>query len=256
MDKYISYIKNNIAGKSVSRLAILTSVATILGVSSIVMAAKSTLAATMIYSEDFTGQTNQGARGSNININPRRVDWRINVNNANLSNNQDWFRVVTRSGNQVFEGRDLNGNLPSNAFRQATWISPLIDIDGFTNVTFSLDASATNNHENSDFYDIRYIIDGGSPTKLIDVGGFGNANRSLRNDNFSPLTVTQGVPSGSTLRLRVTMRNNGANEIYRLDNVVVRGELVEVPEPSSAIGLLTLASLGGGSIFLRKKEKS
>ncbi|WP_370390789.1 choice-of-anchor J domain-containing protein [uncultured Winogradskyella sp.] len=168
-----------------------------------------------IYSEDFTGQEGQGASGpggSNPNIDLSLVNWSIDVSNASFANTNDYFSVINVGGNAIFEGRDLD--------TEAIWFSPLIDISNFFDVSFSLEVSESNgtggnNLEPNDTVTIEYRIDGGAWTQA-------NTNGSFSND-FDATISSQDLLNGSTLELRVIMRNNGGGERMRIDNITVSG---------------------------------
>lgn len=81
-----------------------------------------------LYSEDFTGQNGKGIEGTN----PKDVSgctWDIDVSNAILSDQLDYFKVV----NDKLESRDLDGI--------CSWISPSVNIQNFMNINLSLNAS-------------------------------------------------------------------------------------------------------------------
>lgn len=80
---------------------------------------------TTLYSEDFTGQINKGALGpggNNPSTDITGVNWSLDLSDTNLNfaNTNDYFIVRSVSGNELFEGRDLDG--------EAIWLSPNIDI--------------------------------------------------------------------------------------------------------------------------------
>ncbi|MCT4629194.1 lamin tail domain-containing protein, partial [Winogradskyella sp.] len=158
-----------------------------------------------IYTEDFTGQNGKGAIGPIPTFDLSDVTWSVDVSEANLSETTDWFQVV----NEVFEGRDLDGN--------AYWHSPVIDISSYTNVSFSLDAIENGDHENIDIINTAYRINGGIWLQA-------SANGNLVG-NFNSAVVSQTGLNGSTLEVRVNMTNNADNENLRIDNVLVDGTL-------------------------------
>ncbi len=161
---------------------------------------------TTIYSEDFTGQNGKGAFGPDPIIDVTGVTWNVDITGTSIIEANDWFYVT----NEFFEGRDLDGS--------AIWLSPLIDITGFTNVQFSLDVFenlATDNLEDADTVVIEYRIDAG-PWTLAAV------NSTYINDFPDSVTSTTGL-AGTTIELRVTMTNNGGGERQRIDNILVEG---------------------------------
>lgn len=183
-------------------------------------------AQTTIYSEDFTGQDGKGAFGPVPLIDLAGVNWSVDVSGATLDQPDDWFYVT----NEFFEGRDLDG--------PAIWLSPLIDITGFTNVQFSLDALdhngiAGDNLEDADTFITEYRIDGGAWVQAL--------NNGTINNDFDPTVVSDNGLSGNTFELRVIMTNNGTGERHRLDNVIIEGTAPVVPTlivtPNTIAGL-------------------
>lgn len=158
---------------------------------------------TTIYSEDFTGQNNKGAVGPTPTIDLTGVTWSVDVSSTSLTASTDWFQVR----NEVFEARDIDGD--------AIWLSPSIDITGYTGVSFTLEAAEAGTMEPSDIFNTEYRIDGGTWTSAT-------TNGSL-NDDFTSATVSQTGLSGSSLEIRVTMNNGAGTEYHRLDDIVVQG---------------------------------
>jgi len=154
-----------------------------------------------IWTEDFSGQNDKGATGSTIDV--AGVTWTIDVSGTTLNNNNDWFHVE----NEAFDGRDLDG--------VAIWESPTIDISAYQNVNFALDTSKSGGTmENDDYVGVYYSING---------GGFIESN--TLNDDFAAQTITQSIGTGTSLKIRVIMRNNGGQERYNFDNILVTGDV-------------------------------
>ena len=68
---------------------------------SVVAGTNANLVTETLYEENFTGQTNKGAYGSNLDISD--CDWTIDVSSATLSNSSDWFKV---NSSEQMEGQD------------------------------------------------------------------------------------------------------------------------------------------------------
>ncbi|QNM84274.1 T9SS type A sorting domain-containing protein [Polaribacter pectinis] len=166
-------------------------------------------AQTTIYSENFTGQNDKGAVGPAPTTDLVGVDWTIDVSSAALTASTDWFKVTS----EVFEARDIDGD--------AIWMSPSINITGFTGVSFSLSAAESGTMEAADIFNTEYRIDGGAWTAA-------DTNGTL-NDDFTSATVSQAGLAGSTLEIRVTMNNNSGTELQRLDDVLVQGTASTAP---------------------------
>lgn len=160
---------------------------------------------TTIYSEGFTDQENKGAIGPTPTLDLTGVDWSVDISAANLSTDTDWFKVT----DGVFEGKDLDGD--------AIWLSKSITISGYTNISFSLSASESGTLETDDIFKTEYKIDSGAWTVASTNGNL--------SDDFDTLTVSQTGLNGSTLQIRVTMKNNAGAEYLRLDNIIVQGTL-------------------------------
>jgi hypothetical protein len=163
----------------------------------------STTATQTLYSEDFSSQEGKGATGIGAVENLSGVSWMLDMSQASFNAATDWFKVV--SG--VMEGRDMSG--------QASWISPVIGIGGYTGVQFSLSATEVGTLEATDFVMVEYRINGGT-------WNLATTNGSLF-DDFTSATVSQTGLIGTTLQLRVTVSNNATDEYYRFDNVLVQG---------------------------------
>ncbi len=138
----------------------------------------------------------------------------------------DFFEV--RSG--AFSGQDVNDF--------STWESESINIAGFSNVSFSLDAIEVGDHEgpacncgiNIDYFDVSYSINGGAFITVENWNGDGSAghtltgdsqNGTLDDDDWGNTTITQNGLVGNSLVLRVVVRNTAGTETLTLDNVVV-----------------------------------
>jgi len=143
----------------------------------------------------------------------------------------DFFEV--RSG--AFLGQDVNDF--------STWESQAINIAGFSNVSFSLDAIETGDHEgpgcgcglNIDYFDVSYSIDGNPFIIIENWNGDGSIGHTLTGDSqngaftdadWGSTTVTQNGLSGNTLVIRVVMRNTAGSETLTLDNVVVNSTVL------------------------------
>ena len=157
-----------------------------------------------LYEENFSGQNDKGAFGSSIDV--AGCTWTVDVSNATLSNNDDYFKVV----NERLEAKDVDGN--------CIWYSPTINISNFHNVALSLDAIESGSFENDDIFYSEYSLDGGVWTEF-------SVNGLLSND-FWPTTqsVSQSGLRGNNIQIRVTINNDASNEYYRLDNIKVTGE--------------------------------
>ncbi|WP_298754899.1 choice-of-anchor J domain-containing protein [uncultured Psychroserpens sp.] len=181
----------------------------------LVLLACNAFSQTTIYLEDFTGQNTKGATGTSSGvptIDLSGVDWNVDVSDANLTATTDWFRVRTIAGNEQLESRDLDG--------ESIWLSPSIDISGFTNVEFTIDASENNANtlEDNDIVTTQYRIDNGPWVNA-------STNDVLIND-YGNVIISQSGLNGGTLEIRVIFINNAGNERQRIDNILVTGTTV------------------------------
>lgn len=167
------------------------------------------VSAATIWSEDFNDPSldQKGATFDQIDM-AGVSRWSIDVSSAELTATSDWFRVQ----NALMEARDTDG--------EVQWQSEAIDISGQTDVTISVEASENGTMETLDYFDLAYSIDGGSFVTITNYNGQGDANHTLI-DDFTSATITQNVGTGSSLVIRVAMKNNAGTEYIRLDNVVV-----------------------------------
>lgn len=162
---------------------------------------------TTIYLENFTDQNGKGAFGGTTprDIDVSGVNWNISFSasiNLEAAPNPDYFYVT----GEQFAGKDTDAT--------AGQFSPSINIDGFINVSFSLDASTNVNNENNDRFRTGYRINGGTWT--LDA-----INRDLRND-FN-LELSQTGLTGNTLQIRINIQTNQDNDISFFDNILVVG---------------------------------
>ncbi|MBR9844896.1 MAG: T9SS type A sorting domain-containing protein [Algicola sp.] len=168
------------------------------------------LSQTTLYSENFTGQNGKGASGNNLDVSG--VNWSIDVSEADLDssgNSFDYFYVT----DEAFAAKDTDGNV--------IWYSPSINITGYVNVSFTLDAYTSGHNDNNDSLSAQYRIDGGT---WITAENNGN----LTND-FN-LVVSQTELSGDTLEIRIQIENDKNNEVTTFDNIWVVGD-VATTEP-------------------------
>ena len=207
------------------------------------------MSATVLYSEDFSGQNGKGITGGALpTTNLSDVTWGLDASAASLTADTDWARV--RNG--AFEARDTDGPV--------VWSTPLINIADFSNVAFALDAIEDGDHEASDYFDVSYSLDGLAPVTLTDWNGLGNGSHTLTGDtpgdeDWVLTTLSLGGLLGDSLQLFVTLQNNAGNEYLSLDNVAVTGELspVLLPLPDTA-GLWAAAILGAGAARRYRKR--
>jgi len=173
-----------------------------------------------LWSEDFSAYVeNTGYEGSAtgpvaIGDYPANVTkWTLDVSGCTLTDQNDYFK--TKDYSRSLQGRDLDGG--------AVWLSEAIDISGFANVMFSLEARQSGAMLSSDYFDVFYQLDGGEFSRIPNWNGQGNDDHTLVGQFVSPTVIAQENLSGSVLVIKVIQHNNGTWEIHTLDNISVSG---------------------------------
>ncbi|QLG44230.1 proprotein convertase P-domain-containing protein [Costertonia aggregata] len=173
---------------------------------------------TTIWEEDFESYGNGTSTGAGSG-----------ASTATWSTNDGDIDVRTISGNKVLRGSDTRNT-------SARWTTNPIDISGYTNVSFSLDADSGGGLDSGvDVFRIQYRIDGGSYIEIENTSGDTSPSE--------PIQPSYGVSglSGSTLEFRITMYNTTGAEFYDIDNILVQGTL---PTPDCS----TISSFPGSFI--------
>ncbi|GEM_PF-2842654 len=204
-----------------------------------------------LYAEDFSGQNGKGATGGAA-TDVAGVDWSMELNDAALFDSNDYFRVEA----EAFTARDTNAGCPNVRCTSGgnpdplfpAWLSPKLDISGFTNLALSLDTFASDvsfEHEDNspigqkDYFIVSYLLD--------DVE-FLAADLITQSGLFTNQTVNQAIGDGSTLQVKVQLNTTASTELLSFDNILVTGDQINpsqsVPEPASIMGLIALAGVG------------
>ncbi len=171
--------------------------------------ANNVLSAESLWSENFDdlALNNKGAIFNTLDMDGINR-WSIDVNNAQLTANSDWFKVT----NGKMEARDVDGNV--------IWLSEAINIEGKSDVTLSVLAEEAGNHESADYLDLFYSVDNAAFVKVDNWQGKGSSSHTLI-DDFTSATITQAIPQGNSLQVKVEIANNAGSEYMRLDEVTV-----------------------------------
>ena len=145
------------------------------------------------------------------------------------------------SDGKVLRTEDSGGK---NAQDVVTWVSAEIDIQGYSDVSVSLDLLTRGvlevSGEGRDFARAYYILDGGAPVLAGEgAGGFGY------------LRATGNPGAGSSLVVRVELHTDSSAETIVLDNVLVRGKptLLE-RHHTEEDGFEFAWNLGGSRVFV------
>uniref|UniRef100_UPI0013D64748 C-type lectin domain-containing protein n=1 Tax=Flagellimonas sp. HSM57 TaxID=2654675 RepID=UPI0013D64748 len=155
---------------------------------------------TTIWSEDFESYTNGTQTGNGTG-----------TSTASWSTNDTDVSVQTSSGSQVLRGQNTDNTT-------AYWTTGTINISGFINVSFSLDAGSGGTLDSGqDVFRIQYRIDGGSYVEIENTSGDTSPSEPIQ-----PSYSVSGL-SGNTLEFRITMYNTGGTELYEIDNILVQG---------------------------------
>ncbi|MEM0995570.1 MAG: T9SS type A sorting domain-containing protein [Bacteroidota bacterium] len=138
----------------------------------------------------------------------------------------DYFEVRSNA----LAARDVND--------WAIWESEVIDISGCSDVSFSVLAQENGDHDgpgcacgiNIDYLDIYYRVNAGTYQIIENWNGDGATGHTLTGDSQNGLftdndwvstTVSQGGLSGTSLQLRVELRNTAGSEELVIDDLVV-----------------------------------
>lgn len=166
-------------------------------------------AQTTIWAEDFNSYPNGTIAGTGTGTSP--VNW----------NSQAGAAV---SGGLILASNTRNV-ASSTLANPLIWVTNPIDINSFSNVTFSIDVGAFNvaNFEDSggaqDNFTLEYRINGGAGIWITVVNASGSAAQPI-----APNYTISGL-SGASLEIRANFHNTASNENYTIDNVLVQGTL-------------------------------
>ncbi len=211
------------------------------------------VSAATIYEENFDGQNGKGAFGSSVDTSG--VDWSIDLGDASLFNNSDFFGVF----NGAFAAQDTNVGCPNSScsgvagsnvsdFDLPTWLSPLIDVSGFTNIVLSVDVGFLGDITRYEFDNFVNSGDTGVVTGFVDgVADVGLDILGTATNN----SVGAGVSDGGTFQFQFVANTYAGNERVFIDNIVLTGDLAAVPLPAS--GLMLLGAMGGLAAWRRRK---
>lgn len=137
-------------------------------------------------------------------------DWTSTCASCTFSNGNDYFQVV----NNEFRGEDMDG--------QGVWLSEIVDISAFNNVSVSLILRDLNSPDADDSISASYSIDGGTT--------FIRMSRGAYYDDFNGYmsAVAQNI-NAATIQVRVLMYTNGNNDEYSFDDIYIVEPATNLP---------------------------
>lgn len=165
----------------------------------------------VVWEENFDSSEGKGATGSSAGATLDMTGitaWSIDVSAAQLTATSDWFKVVSGQ----LEARDVDGD--------AVWESESIDISQSSDLSLVVEASEVDTQESTDYLDVLYSIDGGDFTLVTHPNG---TDSHTLVDDFTAVTVTSSIPNGSTVVVRIVMKNAASAEKHRVDSVTLNG---------------------------------
>lgn len=197
---------------------------------------------TVLYSEDFdsyledTGVT--GASSTNGNYPSGVTKWILTSFDSfgsstpalpgTLEPGETDDYALVKGGVLAF--RDTNGVF---LFETQT-----IDISGYADIQISLDVEESGDmeydpsmhsddfncgYEKNDYVDVEYSTDGGSSfAEVPNFSGYGNSNHTIANDFTGTVSFSTNGISGTSLILRIRIQNWAGDEIFYIDNIVVK----------------------------------
>ncbi len=170
----------------------------------------SLLGQTVIWEENFDGQVGKGVWGDGAGgeiVDLTGVNWTLDYSNCSFSNDEDFIKVDSYFSKGRFEARDCDG--------EAVWESEDINISGFSNVsiTAKLAETGSSSNPNKKYIRIYSIVDGTEYPFDLNSEGLGN---------FSSLQASTTITSGTSLKIRVRLRSDYAQDVC-FDDIKVTG---------------------------------
>src|SRR5690606_11563022 len=147
---------------------------------------------TTIWQENFNSYGDNIANGTGSGASP-----------ANWSTHSS-FDTAGTAGNKYLQGQ---GNT-----RQ--FITSAIDISGYANIILSFTATHSNNLESTDFLTAYYSVDGAPEVQFTNDSG-----------NLNAASFNSFIGDGNSLVVRIEVRNNSADEYYRVDNILIQEDI-------------------------------
>ncbi|MCI4669977.1 MAG: T9SS type A sorting domain-containing protein [Bacteroidia bacterium] len=188
-----------------------------------------------LYTEDFSGQLNQGLTGpvpGSFSFSSLNGKWNVSVGaTSGMTDANDHARVedsvigFTQTGlpsGFAFQYRDVD--------EPTTWRTQVIDISNWDSAQFSLDLFEVGSLESSDFTEVAFILDGVRTVVYQAFDDYSDPDGTGSSDptdpgNINPVvqTISQSGLTGSNLEIEVLVDVNSSSELVHIDNVQVNG---------------------------------
>lgn len=178
-------------------------------------------------------------------------------------------------GNGFYGAQDTNGPLTTNPV-DVIVMDYSINISNYENLAFSMYVAEDDSTDGFEDWDssssmrVEYQIDGGGFFDLFaiesEIGTDGNQTNEAAREDTDFNTVGDGaeitdtfslfskslIGTGSVLDLRLTIEDlNTGDEDIAMDNILIEGDFVGVPEPSSLIFVGAISAL----LLLRRRRR-
>jgi hypothetical protein len=164
---------------------------------------------TTIWSENFDSYPDGATTASNNNTANPSVDWTAEpIAGTGTSFSVDNAFII--NGTRSFVARNTGQDITK------TWISEVIDISGFRNVSVSMLYAEAGAHEANDSIVIEYRLDGGAWIRMNN--GFFSGDMTTIPDTAKAENLL-----GCFMEVRVICQNDATNEYWYFDDITVSG---------------------------------
>lgn len=167
-------------------------------------------AQTIIWQEDFNKQVGKGVSGDGnggVITDLTNVNWTLDYSDCLFAATNHFVKVDSYFSGGRFEARNCNG--------EAIWESNAINISNYENIQITVKTGETGSSNNTKAKYIRlYSITDGTET-LFSINGKGLGN-------FGSATASTSISMGNTLKIRIKIRSDLAQDVY-FDDIKVVG---------------------------------
>lgn len=169
---------------------------------------------TIIWSENFDNQVGKGVWGDGsggIVTDLIDINWTLDYSNCTFENEQSFIKVDKYRRGGRFEAHRCNG--------EAIWESEAINISDYEGISVELKIGETgsSNNQSAKYIKVYSVVDGVEALFSSNGERFGN---------FGSATATTNIAMGNTLKIRIKVRSDFAQDVY-FDSIVVKGSIVE-----------------------------